>query len=57
MSRQLAVVAYWNTLKCTVGKKNRRISLLDDDDDDDDDELEEEEEDTLLTHSPFLVIL
>jgi hypothetical protein len=40
MGRQLAVVAYWNTLKCTAAKKNRRKRLL-----------EEEEEEVLL---PFL---
>jgi hypothetical protein len=28
LGRQLAGVAYWNTLKCADAKKNRRICLL-----------------------------
>jgi TATA-binding protein-associated factor Taf7 len=46
MGRQLAVVAYWNTFKCTAAK-NRRIRLLEEEEEkeDDDEEEEEEEED------------
>jgi hypothetical protein len=28
MGRQLAVIASWNTLKCTAAKKNRRYAFL-----------------------------
>jgi hypothetical protein len=33
MGRQLTVVAYWNTLKCTAAKKDRRIHLLEEEED------------------------